>query len=94
MDLETKIQTYITDTYLNKAVTGLSTITAAKKTLYDDLVIEETALKATADAKGMDQAAVLAAYSSKSMATLLSEQTVAQGAHTTARVVWEAAVTE
>lgn len=75
MDLETKIQTYITDTYLTKAVTGLSTITAAKKKIYDDLVVEETALKATADAKGMDQGTKLAAYSNKSMHTLLSEQT-------------------
>jgi len=54
--LETAIQTYMNDEYLNKADTGLLTITAAKKKIYDDLVVEETSLKSTADGKGMDAA--------------------------------------
>lgn len=70
MDLEEKIQLYITGTYLDKDPTGLSFITAAKKKIYDDLVIEETALKGTADNKGMNEDTALATYSNKSMKTL------------------------
>jgi hypothetical protein len=94
LDLETKIQTHIVDEYLDKAVTGLSTITTAKKKIYDDFVVEETALKTTADNKGMDDSKALADYSSKTMAQLKTAYDDAVTAQKAAKVVWDAATTE
>jgi len=94
LDLETKIQTYIVDEYLDKSVTGLSTITTAKKTIYDDFVIEETNLKAIADAKGMDDSAALGDYASKTMAQLKTAYDDAVDAQKLTKTNWDAATTE
>lgn len=94
MDLETKIQTYIADEYLDKADTGLSTITAAKKTIYDDFVVEEGNLKTAADDKGMDDSKALADYGSKTMATLKTEYDDAVAAQKLTKTNWDAATTE
>jgi len=94
LDLEEKIQVYITATYLDKDPTGLSFITAAKKTIYDDLVDEETALKVTADGKGMNAATTLADFSNKSMTTLKTEMDDAIDAQVVTETAWKASVTE
>lgn len=88
LDLEEKIQTYITATYLDLDPTGLSFITGAKKDTYDALVIEETNLKNAADAKGMDTSVALSDYSNKSMATLKSEWDTAADEQATAYTTW------
>jgi len=61
VDFETKVYDYLTDEYLAKVSTGLTKIKEAKKTLYDDLVIEETSLKTAADNLGMDTSKTLGA---------------------------------
>lgn len=94
LDLETKIQTYITATYLEKDPTGLTFITAAKKKIYDDLVVEETNLKNTADGKGMNEDTTLASYSNKSMKTLKKEYDDAVALQVIAETNWKASVTE
>jgi len=60
----------------------------------DALIAAELLLKNAADAKGMNIATPLTDFSSKSMNTLSSEETIALAAHTTARVEWEASVAE
>jgi len=88
LDLEEKIQTYITATYLELDPTGLSFITDAKESTYDALVIEETNLKNAADAKGMDTSVTLADYDNKSMTTLKSEYDTAVADQATAYTEW------
>jgi len=94
LDLETKIQTYITAEYLDKADTGLSTITTAKKTIYDDFVVEETDLKTKADNKGMDDTKELADYATKTMAELKKAYDDAVDAQKLTKTNWDAAKTE
>lgn len=88
LDLEEKIQTYITDEYLDKNSSGLSYITGQKKSTYDGLVVEMGDLKVIADAKGMDTSVVLTDYNSKTMATLKAEWDDAKVAQATAYTTW------
>lgn len=78
---------------MTKAVTGLATITTAKKDAYDALVVKQGELKVAADAVGMDDSAVLAAFT-KTMAVLKSTLDDAISAQATAKLAWDAAVTE
>ena len=78
---------------MEKADTGLDIIKAAKKKIYDDLVVEETNLKTAADNLGMDDSKTLVAFT-KTMATLKTTLDDAEKAQAAAKLVWTAALTE
>lgn len=96
--METAIQTYLKDEYMDKADTGLNKITKAKKDTYDALVLKETELKTAADNLGMDDSKKLDAFSTevvtKTMANLKTTYDDAETARKAAKLVWDAAVTE
>lgn len=94
LDMETKIQTYLKDEYMEKAVTGLKTITTAKESTYNTLNGEKTNLKTAADNLGMDDSKTLAAFTPKTMANLKTTYDDAVTAQAAAKLVWEAAKTE